>query len=87
MAHELAPAVGPPPDVPHTPADARAEALLAQLTLDEKIQLVHGAGVCGIPIGVPPAGRGGAGFIPGVSRLGIPDLNSNDGSQAPTRTG
>ena len=59
--------------------DARAAALVAQLTLDEKLQLVHGWAVCGIPIGGPTAGLGGAGFIPGIPRLGIPDFNSNDG--------
>jgi beta-glucosidase len=61
------------------PPAVRAEHLLSQLTLDEKIQLVHGAGLCGIPIGVPSEGMGGAGFIPGIPRLGIPDLNYNDG--------
>jgi beta-glucosidase len=60
-------------------ADARATQLVAQLTLDEKIQLVHGWGVCGIPIGGPTQGNRGAGFIPGIPRLGIPDFNSNDG--------
>jgi beta-glucosidase len=60
-------------------ADARAAQLVAQLTLDEKIQLVHGWGVCGIPIGGPTQGNRGAGFIPGIPRLGIPDFNSNDG--------
>jgi beta-glucosidase len=60
-------------------ADDRADRLVAQLTLDEKLQLVHGWGVCGIPIGGPTAGLRGAGFIPGVPRLGIPDFNSNDG--------
>jgi beta-glucosidase len=60
-------------------ADERAAGIVAQLTLDEKIQLVHGWAVCGIPIGWPTAGINGAGFIPGIARLGIPDFNSNDG--------
>src|SRR5262245_33951291 len=64
-------------------ADARAAQLVAQLTLDEKLQLVHGWGVCGIPIGGPTDGNRGAGFIPGVPRLGIPDFNSNDGPAGP----
>jgi beta-glucosidase len=63
--------------------DARAAELVAQLTLDEKLQLVHGWGVCGIPIGGPTDGNRGAGFIPGVPRLGIPDFNSNDGPGGP----
>ena len=60
-------------------ADVRAELLVAQLTLDEKLQLVHGWGLCGIPIGGPTQGLHGAGFIPGIPRLGIPDFDSNDG--------
>lgn len=60
-------------------ADIRADRLVAQLTLDEKLQLVHGWGLCGIPIGGPTQGLHGAGFIPGIPRLGIPDFNSNDG--------
>jgi beta-glucosidase len=59
--------------------DERAGQLVAQLSLDEKIQLVHGWGVCGIPIGGATAGLNGAGFIPGIPRLGIPDFNTNDG--------
>lgn len=49
----------------------RATAWLGQLTLDEKIQLVHGTGM-------PPAAQGGASYIPGVPRLGIPSLSSAD---------
>ncbi|NRR31690.1 glycoside hydrolase family 3 C-terminal domain-containing protein [Oxalobacteraceae bacterium] len=41
------------------------------MTLDEKIQLVHGAGIGTSPLG-------GGGFIPGIARLGIPDLNMAD---------
>jgi beta-glucosidase len=47
-------------------ADLRADRLVAQLTLDEKLQLVHGWGLCGIPIGGPTQGLHGAGFIPGI---------------------
>ncbi|HVL09252.1 MAG TPA: glycoside hydrolase family 3 C-terminal domain-containing protein [Burkholderiaceae bacterium] len=54
-------------------AEARARALLARMTLDEKIQLVHGAGLGTSPIG-------GGGFIPGIARLGIPDINAADSS-------
>ncbi|NTZ06727.1 beta-glucosidase [Burkholderia metallica] len=49
--------------------DRRANSLLSKMTLDEKIQMVHGAGAHTSPLG-------GAGYIPGISRLGIPDLNS-----------
>jgi beta-glucosidase len=56
---------------PDTAADTRARALLAQMTQDEKIQLVHGTGVGQGPIG-------GSGYIPGIARLGIPDYIAAD---------
>jgi len=60
------------------PPDRRAEALVARMTLDEKIQLVHGVTLCFIPIGdFPGSDRSlrGDGFVPGIPRLGIPDIN------------
>ena len=51
---------------PDALADQRASELLAKMTLDEKIQMVHGVGTHIGPLG-------GAGYIPGVPRLGIPD--------------
>ena len=51
------------------PAAARAAALLRRMTLDEKIEIVHG--VAGYYIG----------NVPGNARLGIPPLNMNDGPQ------
>lgn len=53
-------------------ADQQARDLLAQMTLDEKIQLVHGEGY-----GVSAA-LGGAGVVKGIPRLGIPDLTNAD---------
>src|SRR3954471_24108791 len=50
-------------------ADQRARALVAQMTQDEKFGLM--AGAC------DP--RGHTGFVPGIPRLGIPDLYLNDG--------
>jgi len=64
--------------------DRRADLLIEQMTLDEKIQLVHGSGVMGFMRNaqVDPAlaarSRGGAGFVPGIARLGIPDLQQAD---------
>jgi beta-glucosidase len=65
--------------------DRRAELVIAKMTLDEKIRLVHGAGFPGF---VPPAdpadaavlarSNGGAGIVAGIPRLGIPDLQMAD---------
>ncbi|WP_282700100.1 glycoside hydrolase family 3 protein [Streptomyces sp. CC219B] len=52
-------------------AAPRADGLLAKLTLDEKISLLHGA--------TDPAPLGQAGYVPGVERLGIPPLRLADG--------
>ena len=65
--------------------DRRADLVIAQMTLDEKIGLVHGAGLVGFDhtakeaaAGVLARSNGGAGFVPGIPRLGIPDLNMAD---------
>src|SRR5229473_1610436 len=62
------------------PPDLRAEMVLQQLTLEEKIQLVHGIGwgplIPGSPI--PPDNNGGAGEILGIPRLGIPSVQQGD---------
>ena len=62
------------------PPDKRADLLIAQMTLDEKIQLVHGTGWGAMRPGSPiPAGSNeGAGFVPGIERLGIPAINLAD---------
>ncbi|RQS24861.1 MULTISPECIES: beta-glucosidase [unclassified Burkholderia] len=59
--------------------DARAASLTSQLTTDEKIQLVHGVGLPALSIGGPyPSWAKGAGYVPGVERLGIPPVASAD---------
>jgi beta-glucosidase len=50
------------------PIESRVTAVLAQMTLDEKIAMVHGA-----------AGSAYTGFIPGDARLCIPALKLQDG--------
>lgn len=71
---------------PALPADQRADMVLAQMSFEEKIQLVHGAGGFG-PQAAGQANRsnGGAGWIPGIPRLGIPDLNMADSAVGVTR--
>ncbi len=67
------------PAAPSDPA-SRAKALVRQMTLDEKIGLVHGL--------FPPFAKGkttdelipSAGHIPGIARLGIPILRESDAS-------
>jgi beta-glucosidase len=62
--------------------DQRADLVIAQMTLDEKIQLVHGAGYPGFGQVEPSVVRsnGGGGFVPGIQRLGLPDLQMDDSS-------
>jgi beta-glucosidase len=62
------------------PPDARAEMVVKQMTLDEKIGLVHGEGMPGWGKPRPNAylGNGGAGFVLGVERLGIPMIQMSD---------
>ncbi len=61
--------------------DQRADMVLKQMTLDEKIDLMHGQGMRGW--GGKPSpnaclGNGGAGFTLGVPRLGIPIIQMSD---------
>jgi beta-glucosidase len=58
--------------------DQRADQLLTQMTPAQEIQLVYGAG--GPVTDNPPLPRGGAGWVPGIPALGIPDLYLADGS-------
>ncbi|MEO8727719.1 MAG: glycoside hydrolase family 3 C-terminal domain-containing protein [Acidobacteriaceae bacterium] len=66
-------------DAGHTP-DQRAEMVLKELTLDEKIDLMHGQGMPGWPTHMPREnqGNGGAGFVLGIPRLGIPPIYMSD---------
>jgi len=60
--------------------DERANMVLSRMTLDEKMDLVHGQGMPGW--GPPKSnyylGNGGAGFVLGVPRLGIPIIQMSD---------
>ncbi|MEN8505677.1 MULTISPECIES: beta-glucosidase family protein [Paraburkholderia] len=53
-------------------AHRRADTLVSRMTLDEKLQFIHSKyAMSAVP-------GGGAGYIQGVPRLGIPDLNMVD---------
>jgi beta-glucosidase len=68
----------------HLSAEARANLVLAQLTLDEKILLLHGEGMAREK-NLPPevqavqgVSNGGVGLVLGVPRLGIPPIQMSD---------
>jgi beta-glucosidase len=65
---------------PSLSPDERADMVLKQLTLDEKIDLLHGNGMPGWGKPRPNAylGNGGAGFTLGIPRLGIPIIQMSD---------
>ncbi|MGH9885856.1 MAG: hypothetical protein ACREBE_10025, partial [bacterium] len=58
------------------PRPPRVGDLVAAMTLDEKIGLLIGNPIAGPP---DPLGLAGAGYVPGVARLGIPPLRFSDG--------
>jgi beta-glucosidase len=60
--------------------DVRADLVIQRMTLDEKIQLVHGTGwgVMEDTGSAPPRANLGVGFVPGIDHLGIPDINLAD---------
>jgi len=69
--------------------DQRADLLVKALTLDEKISLLHGNGwgeILAGPDKMPARSLGGAGFIPGIPRLGIPAQQMADAAVGVTRS-
>ncbi|HEY5481882.1 MAG TPA: glycoside hydrolase family 3 N-terminal domain-containing protein, partial [Verrucomicrobiae bacterium] len=61
------------PNTPVVTGNARVDRLLSQMTLEEKIALLHGG------TEASPSGVGQAGTWPGLPRLGIPSLRLTDG--------
>jgi len=59
--------------VPVVTGDARVDKLLSQMTLDEKLTLIHGTHED------PAVYQGQAGYLGGIPRLGIPGLRFADG--------
>jgi beta-glucosidase len=60
--------------------DERASMVVKEMTIDEKIQMLHGTGMVGLSPMSPLAihSNGGAGYVPGIPRLGIPALQMSD---------
>ena len=60
--------------------DERAAMVIKEMTIDEKIQMLHGTGMVGLSRMSPLAihSNGGAGYVPGIPRLGIPALQMSD---------
>ena len=85
-AHAQFPGMSQPQHHPWSDAnlspDQRADLVIKEMTLDEKIQLVHGLGWQAMFM-APESGPGtraisAGGFIPGIPRMGIPDLQMSD---------
>jgi beta-glucosidase len=64
--------------------DARASAAQSQLSSAEQFQLLHGIMAIPLPlpgfVAPPPGIKITAGYIPGIARLGIPDILETDAS-------
>ncbi len=60
--------------------DERAAMVVKEMTLDEKISMLHGTGMMGLSPMSPLAisSNGGAGYVPGIARLGIPAIQMSD---------
>lgn len=60
--------------------DERASLVVKAMTIDEKIQMLHGTGMVGLSPMSPLAihSNGGAGYVPGIDRLSIPAIQMSD---------
>src|SRR5580693_9147623 len=65
--------------------DARADMVVKELTLEEKISLLHGQGFSFNAAGGPSESNGGAGYSVGIPRVGIPAIQMADSAYGVTR--
>jgi beta-glucosidase len=65
---------------PQLSPDQRADMVVKEMTLDEKISMLHGTGMAGLSPVSPLAvhSNGGAGYVPAIPRLGIPAIQMSD---------
>jgi beta-glucosidase len=70
-------------------ADQRASLVLKEMTLDEKISMLHGTGMKDLSPISPLAvhSNGGAGYVVGVPRFGIPDIQMSDAAYGVRNSG
>src|SRR5258708_12535485 len=69
--------------------DERAALVLKEMTLDEKISLLHGTGMASLGPVSPLAvkSNGGAGYVVGIPRLGIPAIQMSDAAYGVRNSG
>jgi beta-glucosidase len=69
--------------------DERASLVVKEMTLDEKISLLHGTGMIGLSPMSPLAvkSNGGAGYVPGIPRLRIPAIQMSDAAYGVRQSG
>jgi beta-glucosidase len=74
---------------PSLSPDERASMVVKEMTLDEKITLLHGTGMAGLSPMSPLAvhSNGGAGYVPGIPRLGIPAIQMSDAAYGVRNSG
>ena len=74
---------------PSLSPDERAGMVVKQMTLDEKISLLHGTGMEGLGPMSPLAvhSNGGAGYVVGIPRLGIPAIQMSDAAYGVRQSG
>jgi len=69
--------------------DERAALVVKEMTLDEKISFLHGTGMKDLSPISPLAvnSNGGAGYVPGIPRLGIPAIQMSDAAYGVRQSG
>jgi beta-glucosidase len=69
--------------------DERAALVVKQMTLDEKVSLLHGTGLSDLSPVSPLAikSNGGAGYVVGIPRLGIPAIQMSDAAYGVRQSG
>lgn len=69
--------------------DERADLVVKEMTLAEKISLLHGTGMEGLSPVSPLAvqSNGGAGYVVGIPRLGIPGIQMSDAAYGVRNSG